>query len=207
MVLCSPTTTPEERDVLFSNPVRRRRPWRSARLRSPLLLRFLTPPVLLPRAAALPLAAPHPLQGLRPHSLETTARLEEPSLGEARPLGREIRYRQRKCLHLYHYQVHPAFGFMHARIQTWFPFRVWVCINGREWLARQMDQAQLHYLRRHNTFTWLQDVAAAQTLFDQQLRADWPGLLGGLADALNPAHAAIFAQYPCRYYWSVNDSE
>jgi hypothetical protein len=119
----------------------------------------------------------------------------------------EIRYRQRKCLHLYHYQIHPVFGFMHARIQTWFPFRVWVCINGREWLARQMDQAQLRYVRRNNTFTWLEDVAAAQTLFDQQLRADWPSLLGGLADALNPAHAAIFAQYPCRYYWSVNDSE
>jgi hypothetical protein len=56
----------------------------------------------------------------------------------------EIHYRQRKCLHLYHYQIHPVFGFMHTRIQTWFPFRIYVCINGREWLARQLDQAQLH---------------------------------------------------------------
>jgi len=119
----------------------------------------------------------------------------------------EIRYRQRKCLHLYHYQIHPVFGFMHARIQTWFPFRVWVCINGREWLARQMDQVKLHYVRRNNTFTWLEDVAAAQALLNQQLQANWPSLLGGLAEALNPAHADIFAQYPCRYYWSVNDSE
>jgi len=28
---------------------------------------------------------------------------------------------QRKCLHLYHYLIHPVFGFMNARIQTWFP--------------------------------------------------------------------------------------
>jgi hypothetical protein len=119
----------------------------------------------------------------------------------------EIKYRQRKCLHLYHYQIHPVFGFMHARIQTWFPFQVSVCLNGREWLARQMDQAQLHYKRRDNTFTWLQDLEQTQKLFDQQLQANWPSLLRGLAADLNPAHADIFAHCPCRYYWSVADSE
>jgi hypothetical protein len=119
----------------------------------------------------------------------------------------EIRYRQRKCLHLYHYQIHPVFGFRHARIQTWFPFRVYVCINGREWLARQMDQAGLHYIKRNNTFTWLEDVAAAQALFDQQLQANWSSLLGGLTEALNPVHQDIFAKFPCNYYWSIRDSE
>ena len=119
----------------------------------------------------------------------------------------EIHYRQRKCLHLYHYQIHPVFGFMHARIQTWFPFRVYVCLNGREWLARQMDQARLPYVRRDNAFTWVEDVAAAQALFDQQLQAHWPELLGGLAEALNPAHADIFAHYLCRYYWTARDTE
>jgi hypothetical protein len=119
----------------------------------------------------------------------------------------EIKYRQRKCLHLYHYQIHPVFGFMHTRIQTWFPFRVYVCLNGREWLARLMDQAKLHYMRRDNTFTWLEDIPATQALFDQQLQANWPSLLGDLAAAVNPAHTDIFAQFPCRYYWTVNDSE
>jgi hypothetical protein len=119
----------------------------------------------------------------------------------------EIRYRQRKCLHLYHYQIHPVFGFMHARIQTWFPFRVHVCINGREWLARQMDQEKLPYVRRGNTFTWLEDIAQAQALFDQQLQAHWPSLLDGLADSLNPTHADIFGGDPVRYYWTAQDSE
>ncbi len=119
----------------------------------------------------------------------------------------EIHYRQRKCLHLYHYQIHPVFGFMHTRIQTWFPFRIYVCINGREWLARQMDQERLHYVRRGNTFTWLEDVARTQALFDRQLQANWPSLLGELAKSVNPIHADIFAQAPCKYYWSVADSE
>jgi hypothetical protein len=119
----------------------------------------------------------------------------------------EIRYRQRKCLHLYHYQIHPVFGFMHTRIQTWFPFRVYVCLNGREWLARHMDQAKLHYVRRDNTFTWLEDLTQAQALFDQQRQANWPSLLDDLAALVNPAHAELFARYPCRYYWSASDSE
>jgi len=119
----------------------------------------------------------------------------------------EIRYRQRKCIHLYHYQIHPVFGFMHTRIQTWFPFRIYVCLNGREWLARQMDQDGLHYCKRKNTFTWLEDVAQAQALFDQQLQANWSELLGGLAQAVNPIHQDIFANFPSRYYWSVEDSE
>jgi hypothetical protein len=48
--------------------------------------------------------------------------------------------RQRKCLHLYHYGMDRDFGFMHARIQSWFPFSIQVCLNGREGLARQMDR-------------------------------------------------------------------
>jgi hypothetical protein len=119
----------------------------------------------------------------------------------------EVGFRKRKCLHLYHYQIHPVFGFMHARIQTWFPFRVYVCINGREWLARQMDQLGLHYIKRNNSFSWLEDVAAAQALFDQQLQANWPTLLGGLADTLNPIHADIFGNFKCSYYWSAQESE
>ncbi len=73
----------------------------------------------------------------------------------------ELQPRQRKCLHLYHYQVHPEFGFMHARIQTWFPFSVQICLNGREWLARAMDKAGMGYVRRDNCFVWLEDARQA----------------------------------------------
>jgi hypothetical protein len=82
--------------------------------------------------------------------------------------------RHRKCLYLYHYQIHPIFGFMHARIQTWFPFAIQICLNGREWLARAMDAAGLGYMRRDNCFTRLEDPLRAQQLMDRQVQAAWP---------------------------------
>jgi hypothetical protein len=114
---------------------------------------------------------------------------------------------QRKCLFLYHYQIHPTFGFMHARIQTWFPFSIQVCINGREWLARMMEVAGLRYVRRENCFTWLEDPDHAQRLMDQQVKAAWPDLLNGIARSLNPLHETIFQAFPVEYYWSTFQSE
>jgi hypothetical protein len=43
--------------------------------------------------------------------------------------------RVRPCHVLYHYQIHGELGWMHARIQTWFPFNIQVGLNGREWLS------------------------------------------------------------------------
>jgi hypothetical protein len=52
---------------------------------------------------------------------------------------------ERKCLHLYFYFVDAEFGIMHVRLQTWLPLTIQVCINGREWLAREMDKAGIKY--------------------------------------------------------------
>jgi hypothetical protein len=49
---------------------------------------------------------------------------------------------KRQCLFVYHYWIDPVFGFLSARLQTWFPFTVYVYMNGREWLAQQMDEAR-----------------------------------------------------------------
>jgi len=119
----------------------------------------------------------------------------------------ELRSRQRRCLHLYHYQIHPRFGFMGARIQTWFPFAIQICLNGREWLARSMNAAGLGYEQRDNCFTWLEDASRAQRLMDRQVRPDWPELLSAIARSLNPQHAAMFAAFPMQYYWSTYQSE
>jgi hypothetical protein len=115
--------------------------------------------------------------------------------------------RRRKCLHLYHYYIHPVLGFMHARIQTWFPFSIQICVNGREWLARSMDAARIKYVRRDNCFIWLKDPERAQQLMDQQLATAWPELLDSIARELNPMHDTMFQAYPMEYYWSVYQSE
>jgi hypothetical protein len=119
----------------------------------------------------------------------------------------ELVCRWRKCLHLYHYRIHPQLGFMHGRLQTWLPFNVKMCLNGREWLSRQMDAAGLGYVRRDNCFTALSDPARAQTLMDEQLKANWTGLLEESRRMIHPAHEAALASNPLHYYWSVDQSE
>ena len=113
----------------------------------------------------------------------------------------------RKCLHLYHYFLHQELGLCHVRVQTWFPFTVDLCLNGRDRLARQMDQAGIAYRQRDNCFVWVQDALRAQALRDDQLRTDWPGVLGRLLDQAHPLHAEICRPISQTYYWTASASE
>ena len=119
----------------------------------------------------------------------------------------QLHYRPRKCLHYYHYYFDPIFGFMHTRLQTWFPFTMQICLNGREWLAGQLDHAGIAYQKRDNCFVHIADLERAQQLADLQSRADWPQLLDAIARRTNPVHDQIFAKRPQQYYWSTEQSE
>ena len=123
------------------------------------------------------------------------------------PRQRGLRLVPGKCLHLYKYYVHPLFGFMNARIQTWFPFNIQVCLNGREWLARDLKRRGSGFRRNDNCFTWLGNPELAQRLMDKQLETDWPEVLGAVARQLNPLHDEIFDPYPMDYYWSGYQTE
>jgi hypothetical protein len=113
-----------------------------------------------------------------------------------------------KCTHLYHYYQHPEIGLMHIRVQTWFPFSIDVCINGRQWLARQMDRAGIDYRQRDNCFLWIEDNAAAQKLLDEQLASNWPALMQSFLAMAHPLHGEITAPMPgLSYYWSASQSE
>jgi hypothetical protein len=115
--------------------------------------------------------------------------------------------RSRKCLYVYQYWQHPLLGWMNARIETWFPFSIQICMNGREWLARQMDRAGIGYRQQDNCFPWVADGKQAQQLMDMQLQTNWPELLDGIAGLLNPLHDEIFRRFPIQYYWSTYQSE
>jgi hypothetical protein len=118
----------------------------------------------------------------------------------------ELRGKPSRCLHYYHYFMDREVGLVYVRLQTWFPFTVHVGMNGREWLARQMDQIGLRYQRRDNCFASIEDWARAQQLMDEQLRTDWPGLLKRLLDQANPA-LGIVDPHPTPYYWSMDEGE
>jgi len=114
----------------------------------------------------------------------------------------------RKCLHYYLYIRHPQFGLIHIRIQSWFPFQVQVCMNGREWLAKQLDQAGITYVRQDNTFGWVADFAAAQQLFDDQRRTNWSAMLSDLLRAYHPAYVHLMEQLKLQEpYWTAEQTE
>jgi hypothetical protein len=112
-----------------------------------------------------------------------------------------------KCLHYYFYFLHEQLGWLHLRLQTWFPFTIHVCLNGRHWLARQLDQAGIDYVQRENCFTWIKDVPKAQSLARAQLKSRWPLLLQPLVEQCHPHAAQLCYPLALSYYWSVTESE
>jgi hypothetical protein len=114
----------------------------------------------------------------------------------------------RKCLHYYLYLRHPRFGRMHLRIMTWFPMQVQICLNGREWLARQLDAAGISYERRDNSFAWVSDFARAQAFLDEQVRTDWPKALSELLREVHPEFERLRIGLQLRdYYWTAEQTE
>jgi hypothetical protein len=113
----------------------------------------------------------------------------------------------RKCLHVYLYFVDRELGFMHIRLQTWLPFPMQVCINGREYLARRMDRAGIGYVREGNCFTQIDDVERAQSMLDDLTTRQWPRILNALAWRVNPWLDPRSGLDLHGYYWSLRESE
>ena len=124
------------------------------------------------------------------------------------PRARGLRLRRRTCLHIYKYYRHRVFGFLGTRLQTWFPFNIQIWLNGREWLAHQLQRrGHTDFRRQDKCFTWLGDPKLAQRLMNQQLATAWPRALDALARSLNPLHGQIFKPSPHTYYWSAYQTE
>ena len=115
--------------------------------------------------------------------------------------------RQGRCLHVYHYINHEDLGLIHVRLQTWMPYDIQVYVNGREWLARQMQRAGMRFTKNDNCFPWIEDVAGAQKLMDKFLAVRWQQVLDGLAQQVNPALAQILDGFKVPYYWIGHQSE
>lgn len=119
----------------------------------------------------------------------------------------ELRTARRQCLHLYFYFIDRRFGWMHVRVQTWLPFMIQVCLNGREYLARQMDRVGMRYERRDNCFAWIEQLDRAQMILQRLERQKWFRILDGLAQRVNPLLAPKRGMWQLGYYWTVWESE
>jgi hypothetical protein len=114
---------------------------------------------------------------------------------------------QRKCLHVYYYYADREFGLMHVRVQTWLPFPMQVCLNGREYLARQLDKAKIGYEKRDNCFVRIDDLARAQKILDRLTRRKWPSYLRMLARRVNPLLQPASGLSLRDYYWTWRQGE
>jgi hypothetical protein len=114
---------------------------------------------------------------------------------------------ERKCLHLYFYFADREFGLMHVRLQTWLPLSIQVCLNGREYLARQMKQAGIGFEQQGNCFTRIADLRRAQQLSDQLTTRNWSKFLQALARKVNPWLDPKGELSLRPYYWTIREGE
>ncbi len=85
----------------------------------------------------------------------------------------ELQNRPGKCLHYYHYWLDEKLCPCHVRLQTWFPFNTFVCVNGREMLASELTREGIPFRQRDNCFTWIQDLERAKHVLNEQVKMDW----------------------------------
>ena len=128
-------------------------------------------------------------------------------VGNAATHRLQIVRRGRKCLHLYYYFLDAEFGFCHVRVQSWFPFEIQVWINGREWLARQLDARGVGYRRHENALLSVDDLELAATLGDRLAHRAWPRLLNAFARRVNPHLETIRRAGLGGYYWVIEQAE
>jgi hypothetical protein len=111
---------------------------------------------------------------------------------------------ERRCEHLYFYYWDHDFGLMHIRLQTWLPFTIHICVNGREWLAQQLRRRGVAFQQVDNCVFAVADVALAQRLLAQLESRLWQRVLRVFAARVHP----FLRQWGLRpYYWSLDESE
>jgi hypothetical protein len=113
---------------------------------------------------------------------------------------------QTRCNHLYFYFDDPELGFMNIRLQTWFPYHIQVCLNGREWLRRSLEQEGIEFQVKGNKFLHIGDYEKAQQLLDRQLDARFAERLNSFLPVVFPAMQDILGPY-YSYYWTLWQSE
>lgn len=111
---------------------------------------------------------------------------------------------ERRCAHLYFYYLDRDFGLMHLRLQTWLPFTMHVCVNGREWLVQQLRQHRVAFQRVDNCVFDIADLALAQRLLAYLDTRPWARVLRAWATRVNPL---LRRQQLRPYYWGLEESE
>lgn len=113
----------------------------------------------------------------------------------------------RKCKFYYLYFIDKQFGWMHIKIQTWFPFMVQIYINGREYLSRMLDKESIGYIRFDNTFTHIDDLPRAKELVSKIDSENLSTTFDAMIRKIN-CHCELFKSIlGHEYYWCLSECE
>ena len=113
----------------------------------------------------------------------------------------------RKCLHFYFYIMDREFGFMHVRLQSWFPFNIQVYVNGHEWLCRELERRGVGFKRSDNKILHVDNLELAQSLAASFAERGWVRFLEALARRFNPYLQEVIRSGFGSYYWVVDQCE
>jgi hypothetical protein len=114
----------------------------------------------------------------------------------------------RKCLHYYFYYLDKDFGFMHVKLQTWFPFNIQIYINGKSYLMEQLKKEGISFTSYDNSITYVEDMEKAQQICDKLHEKKWDAVFDSFAKRVNsllPRIAEIFSNHT--YKWIIEESE
>lgn len=118
----------------------------------------------------------------------------------------QLRNYQTRCKHLYFYFDHQDYGFMNIRLQTWFPYHIQICLNGREWLRRSLEKENIEFVAMGNKFLHISDYQEAQRLLNTQLDVRFVNLLNEFLPIVFPMMPEVLGPY-LSYYWTMWQSE
>ena len=113
----------------------------------------------------------------------------------------------RKCLFFYFYIMDRELGFMHVRLQSWFPFTIQVYVNGREWLCQELERHGVGFERSDDKLLRVDDLDLAQRLAKQFAERNWVRVLDAFARRFNPHLQQIVKSGFGSYYWVVDQCE
>jgi len=106
---------------------------------------------------------------------------------------------------LYFYFLDADLGLIHVRLQTWLPYTLQICVNGHDYVARQMAKRQLGFVQQDNAFIQLKQPAQAQKLADKFAKLKWPKRLQRYALQVNPLLHDVLKGLS--YYWVTDQAE
>lgn len=119
----------------------------------------------------------------------------------------ELKWGPRKCKYYYLYYFDKDFGFMHIKIQSWFPFMIQIYINGHEWLKQQLIKENIPFEMYNNSFSYIENIEKAQEIADKIVDSKISDKFDSMIKEINNFLPVIEETFSHTYYWCLSECE